>query len=189
MLKRILKLITEWIATQNLTGLIADHLSLEDSSLLEFFIFLARNLVLLPCLKVTEHMFIRIGQSMSPHKFTKPMFKVLFAFAWYMLAPIWIIPIYATLSEMVYMKREIDTFFFLLNDYSLILLIALSCTTVLFLLDRKRPPLEEWADQKWGKSSQSYLDFCDRSISMLKFGLMFSISFSSIPLIYAAYLL
>ncbi len=186
MLKRILKLITEWIATNNLEELIADHFSLEDNRLLELFIFLAQKLILLPCLEVMQHMFIWIGQSMSPQKFTKPMFRVVFAFAWYMVAPIWIIPIYITLAEIIYMKRGIDTFFSLLVDFSLIFLIASFCTVILFLLDRKVPSLEEWADLKWGKSSQSYLDFCDRSISTLKLGLIFSISFSSIPLMVAA---
>ncbi len=187
MLRRILKLITEWIATQNLLGLTVDHFSLEDNRLLEFFIFLARNLILLPCAKVMQHIIVGFGQSMSPQKFTKPMFRILFAFAWYMIAPIWLIPIYITLAEIIYMSRGIDTFFYLLNNYSIIFLIASSCTTIMFFAERKKPQLEKWADLKWGKSSQSYLDFCDRSISTLKVGLVFSISFSSIPLIFAAF--
>ena len=180
-------LISEWTVIQSLEELIVDHFSLEDSGLLEFFIFLAQSLILLPCLNVMQHTFIGIGQSMSPQKFTKPMFKVIFAFAWYMVATLWIVLIYVNLTEIVLMKREINDLFSLLNNLSLSLLIVSSWTTILFLAERKKPLLEEWADQKWGKSSQSYLDFCDRSISTLKLGLIFAISYSSIILIYAAF--
>ena len=187
MLRRLLTLISEWFATQNLTELIAEKLSLENYNLLELFVFLTLNLILYPCLKRTQHLLVRIGQAMSPQLFTKPMFRVLVPFAWYMVAPIWLIPIYITLAEMIYMKQEIDIFSYLFNNFSVVFLIASSYTTILFLVERKKPVLEEWADLKWGKSSQSYLDFCDRRVSMLKMGLVFSISFSSIPLIVAAF--
>ena len=187
MLRKIFVPISKWFATHNLTGLIAEELSLENYDLLDLFVFVTLNLILRPCLNRMQHFLIGIGQAMSPQHFTKPMFRVLIAFAWFMVAPMWIFPIYITLAETIYVKQEIDIFSYLFNNFSFIFLVASSCTTILFLIERKKPVLEEWADIKWGKSSQSYLEFCDRSISILKMGLVFSISFSSIPLIVAAF--
>lgn len=187
MLRRLLTLISEWFATQNLTELIAENLSLKNYNLLELFVFLTLNLILYPCLKRMQHLLVRIGQAMSPQFFTKPMFRLLVPFAWYMVATIWLIPIYITLAKIIYTKQEIDIFSYLFDNFSFIFLIASSWTTILFLIERKKPVLEEWADLKWRKSSQSYLDFCDRIISMLKMGLVFSITFPSILLIVAAF--
>ena len=186
-LRKFLMLISKWFATHNLTELIAEELSLENYNLLDLLVFVTLNLILRPCLKRMQHILIGIGQAMSPRHFTKPMFRVLIAFAWFMVAPMWILPIYIIFAETIYMKQEKDIFSYLFNNFSFIFLVASSCTIILFLVGRKVPMLEEWADLKWGKSSQSYLDFCDRAILALKVGFVFSISFPSITLMVAAF--
>ena len=71
------------------------------------------------------------------------------------------------------------------DNMSPVIGIATSVVIVAILARLKMPQLEQWADSVWEASSQKDIDFCNHQLFTLKVGVVFSIVFSLIPLMFA----
>ncbi|MCY3710237.1 MAG: hypothetical protein OXG26_15195 [Caldilineaceae bacterium] len=175
MFNRLLKLFLGWYIIQQLKGAITESApSWADGILL----FIAH---------VIQHQMKPVLAGMDytklPRYATKPMFGILSFFLLGCGLAVWFVPLYMMFIEVLLVGWDTSA----LSSHFQLLLHALpkgSFFVAPALYARLRlPQLEEWADSIWGPSSQSYIDFCNRQIFILKVGAVYSIAFPTLFLV------
>ena len=179
MIRRVLKLLLEWYLFQQLKETITES----KPFWVAVFVLLTEFLIqhqLKPALA-------RVDCTNLPKFATKPMFGFLVPFFLGASLLVLFIPFYLMLITVFIAGWDGEFVFNHFEKLSPVIGIGSPIVILAFLARLRMPQMEQWADSVWGISSQRDIDFYNRQLFALKVGVVFSIAFSIMLLMFVGF--